>query len=429
MFTQCSKCETVYRLSAQALRAAGGQVRCGRCGEVFNALARLAEDSSDFRKGESSLDLETRVDDILHSTDAIPPADAVPPVDTTPPLDVTPRADGGEYGGPEIAQLEIDEPVDEDLAGEQSLEFTLHPGDLDRVFVETSTSIIQLLTAESAVAATPAPEAAPSPSTAPSEEHAASPPAVLATEIHAPPPTPATPAADEPLSPDAEPVLEATAAPPEGGANGTGTVALPPARNRGLEVPEKVRLEMLSSFAHAELPPIHAPPRRLPFAAWMAAAVLLTVALAVQLVLGNRDWVAVHAPLLVGATHPPADLSAYQLRQWGVTGDPAAKGILRVRASIMNSAAQLEPYPLLRLTLANRFGTRIGQREFEPVDYLGKSPSRMLSPGERVDAMMDIVDPGKDAEGFEIDVCLRGTAGKITCVGDPATAGAAAQAK
>src|SRR6267378_4424879 len=44
VYTQCSKCETVFRLSAEALRAAGGQVRCGRCGEVFNALARLAED-------------------------------------------------------------------------------------------------------------------------------------------------------------------------------------------------------------------------------------------------------------------------------------------------------------------------------------------------------------------------------------------------
>ena len=29
MFTQCSKCETVYRLSAEVLRAASGQVRCG----------------------------------------------------------------------------------------------------------------------------------------------------------------------------------------------------------------------------------------------------------------------------------------------------------------------------------------------------------------------------------------------------------------
>ena len=71
MYTQCSKCETIFRLSADVLRAAGGQVRCGRCGEVFNALARLAEDPSTFPAGESHFEMETRANDILES--AVPP--------------------------------------------------------------------------------------------------------------------------------------------------------------------------------------------------------------------------------------------------------------------------------------------------------------------------------------------------------------------
>ena len=70
MYTQCAKCETVFKLSAEVLRAAGGQVRCGRCGEVFNALARLAEDASAFSAGESPLEMEARADEILHSTGA-----------------------------------------------------------------------------------------------------------------------------------------------------------------------------------------------------------------------------------------------------------------------------------------------------------------------------------------------------------------------
>ena len=52
VFTQCSNCNTVFELSAEVLRAAGGQVRCGRCGEIFNALARLAEEASSFDMGE-----------------------------------------------------------------------------------------------------------------------------------------------------------------------------------------------------------------------------------------------------------------------------------------------------------------------------------------------------------------------------------------
>ena len=153
----------------------------------------------------------------------------------------------------------------------------------------------------------------------------------------------------------------------------------------------------------------------------------------------NREWLAVHAPLrgplrgLYGAmgvsVTPPANLSSYQLRQWGVTGDPNAAGTLRVRASILNTAAQLQPYPLLRVTLANRFGTRIGARDFEPAEYLGKPTVRMLAPGERADAILDILDPGKDAEGFEIDVCLRGTDQKISCAADAAPQAAAPRPK
>jgi Protein of unknown function (DUF3426) len=141
----------------------------------------------------------------------------------------------------------------------------------------------------------------------------------------------------------------------------------------------------------------------------------------------NSEWLATHAHFLGGGSATlAANLSAYQLRQWGVTGDPAAKGTLRVRASIMNAAAQLQPYPLLRVTLANRFGTRVGEREFEPAEYLGKATARMLSPGERIDATLDILDPGKDAEGFEIDVCVRGSDKKILCAGDATAADAGA---
>jgi len=197
-------------------------------------------------------------------------------------------------------------------------------------------------------------------------------------------------------------------------------------------VSEDVRREMLSGIAEpAALPEIsQAPHRSIPFNVWMAAAVILALLLCLQWIHANREWLATHAPLrgsLRGvyaamgvSVAAPANLSAYQLRQWGVTGDPSANGTLRVRASILNTAAQLQPYPLLRVTLANRFGAKIGTRDFEPAEYMGKPVARMLAPGERADATLDIVDPGKDAEGFEIDVCLRGVEQRIACAGDVA---------
>ncbi len=200
----------------------------------------------------------------------------------------------------------------------------------------------------------------------------------------------------------------------------------------GFEVSEDVRREMLSGIAEPALPEIsQVPHRSISFNVWMAAAVLLALLLCLQLIHANREWLATHAPLrgsLRGlyaamgvSVAAPANLSAYQLRQWGVTGDPSANGTLRVRASILNTAAQLQPYPLLRVTLANRFGAKVGTRDFEPAEYTGKPVARMLAPGERADATLDIVDPGKDAEGFEIDVCIRGVDQRIACAGDVAT--------
>jgi hypothetical protein len=86
----------------------------------------------------------------------------------------------------------------------------------------------------------------------------------------------------------------------------------------------------------------------------------------------------------------------------------------------LNTAAQLQPFPLLRVTLADRFGKKIGTRDFEPSEYMGKPTARLLAPGERVDATLKIIDPGKDAEGFEIDVCLRRVDQRISCAADVA---------
>lgn len=44
MFTVCPKCALTLVVTASDLRVAQGYVRCGRCSNVFNALARLSED-------------------------------------------------------------------------------------------------------------------------------------------------------------------------------------------------------------------------------------------------------------------------------------------------------------------------------------------------------------------------------------------------
>jgi predicted Zn finger-like uncharacterized protein len=399
VFTQCANCETVFKLSAEVLRAAGGQVRCGKCGEVFNALAHLAEDPSAFTTSETELDLEVRADNILGSPAPPTPRRTAP--DPTNDEDAPP--------GVEIARLQIldwnegdtrssspaaEADTEDEVVGETSMEFTLPPGELDRIFVETK---------KGALAKVPAPE--------------------TGEEIE---------------------VFNAAASAAES--------SLPVAGSAPGEVSEEVRREMLSGIEQTDdAQPILPPKRRSrrvarrtsPFdlappepsgarLKWLCAAMAAGALLIAQMIHHNREWLSANTPLgaplraiysTVGTpVTPPANLSAYQLRQWGVTGDPAGAGSLRVRASILNTAAQLEPYPLLRVTLANRFGGSIGTRDFEASEYLGKPTAKLLAPGERVDATLDILDPGKSAEGFEIDVCLRSADRRVSCANDKAPA-------
>jgi len=159
VYTQCSKCETVFKLSAEVLRTAGGQVRCGKCGEVFNALARLAEDSSAFSTGESPLELETRADSILES--AAPQVAHVVAKEAKQTKQTKQTNEHEDHGPPgvQMARLEF---IDTDVvdsaaapggaappgstaADDRSLEFTLPPGELDRIFIESRKRALQPL--------------------------------------------------------------------------------------------------------------------------------------------------------------------------------------------------------------------------------------------------------------------------------------------
>jgi len=365
VFTQCSNCNTIFEVSAEVLRAAGGQVRCGRCGEIFNGFARLAEDPGAFETGESAFEMEERADSILESVVA----------EQTLETSLQPEEDEQDFGAPQIARLQVldfDEesivdPSVEDMAAEPAmdedypeaaLEFTLPPGELDRIFVESSIGIMPLQPA--------------------------------------------------PVAPDIEVVAD-------DGSSAVSTEGSPAAELGESDLREAPKSRALS------------------FALWSSAAVAAALLLVGQVVHHNRQALTAQGPLapllraLYERVGTPVDeapnLSVFQLRQWGVTGEAASDAILRVRASILNTSSHAQPFPLLRVTLANRFGARIGSRDFAPHEYLGKPAAGPLAPGERVDAILDLVDPGKEAEGFELDVCLPDGGKHIVCASDLASQG------
>lgn len=73
MITRCPSCHTCFRVRAAQLGARAGQVRCGRCSRVFNALEHLIEEIAAARS--------------MPSTEQIEPARA-----DSGPVDPAPRA-------------------------------------------------------------------------------------------------------------------------------------------------------------------------------------------------------------------------------------------------------------------------------------------------------------------------------------------------
>ena len=87
MFTRCPSCQTVFRVRPELLRVAHGQVRCGRCDTVFNALDSLAERPDEWvvpagAAADRDLAVETSTDDVVVDHHSMPPGPAADDVTT-----------------------------------------------------------------------------------------------------------------------------------------------------------------------------------------------------------------------------------------------------------------------------------------------------------------------------------------------------------
>jgi predicted Zn finger-like uncharacterized protein len=389
MFTVCPKCALTLVVTAADLRVAQGYVRCGRCLNVFNALARLSEERPSA-------------------------APAPPPPDTTAAGQPQPSPAPPQ---PSVPSSQIEESAED--TGEIDVEL-----DASLLMTSTRTGLPDEARASAAEAEEPeeaseaqplAPEpAAAVTATAPKSGAPAESPAAAESEERAAP-DPASEAASDPAPPQAQP----EAAPPEQKAGDP-----PPALAR--------EATQTNTAQQASESPFELEARR-PRAslAWTLGAGALATALALQIVNHYRDDLAAN-PALNGPVRtvysalgvklaPRWNIHAYDVRQLGASVAGAASGEIVVRASVKNSASRAQPLPLLRVTLQDRFGNRIAARDVPPGDYLPSpvAPGSLLAAGSRVDATMIFVDPGPQAVGFEIDACLPQRNGEVDCAHGP----------
>lgn len=376
MFTVCPKCALTLVVTAPDLRIAQGYVRCGRCLNVFNALARLSEERPPAALSPDSTAVDSTEEPLAAPDPPIPSSADGFTVDDTGEIEVELDAS--------ILVTSVRAPTAPSKPAEPE-----PPVKELRPVGPPATHVAAAASAPAPAAAAPA---AAAPSAPASTATAASPPAVPAARD---PPSPRE-TDDSSLPEDAHDARQTNTA------------------QRGSED----AFELETRRPHVSLP-------------WKLGVGALVIALALQVVNHYRDALAAHPALRGPLTTaysalgvklaPRWNIHAYDVRQLGASVAGAAAGEIVVRASVKNSASRAQPLPLLRVTLQDRFGNRIAARDVPPGDYLPRSvaPSSLLAAGGRVDATMVFVDPGPQAVGFEIDACLRQRSGEVACAHGP----------
>jgi predicted Zn finger-like uncharacterized protein len=184
-----------------------------------------------------------------------------------------------------------------------------------------------------------------------------------------------------------------------------------------------------ASFAHVE--DLSQPParRRRPSGLWWLGVVILVLVLGAQLVHMNRVVLSqnpVIGPSLQAlyATlgrplSPASSVAEWNVGALNVTTDPDNAGALSITGSLTNGAGLVQPWPLLRVVLTDRFGAALRSRDFKPAEYLGSGqPASVVAPGLAARFRLDIVDPGADAVGFSLSPCLDLAQGRVCAAGN-----------
>ena len=157
-----------------------------------------------------------------------------------------------------------------------------------------------------------------------------------------------------------------------------------------------------------------------------AAIVALVILLGVQFVHQSREALAT-VPALNSAIAPVYRMLGRPLTpQWNISGwrFEATKGDtdesgeqLTIYSRVGNNSEEALPYPLVHVSLTDRFEDIIGSAILEPVDYLPENadPRKPVPPGSSFNAVITIASPAPEATGFKLNVCYRLAAGQLRC--------------
>lgn len=125
-----------------------------------------------------------------------------------------------------------------------------------------------------------------------------------------------------------------------------------------------------------------------------------------QLAAGSatRPWLQ-RACTALRCTLPPwREPRALRMLQRDVRANPQRPGMLRISASFRNEARWMQPWPRLRITLADTDGRAIAARDFAANEYLdATSTANGIASGQVAAIAFDVVDPSPRVTAFTFE--------------------------
>ena len=94
-----------------------------------------------------------------------------------------------------------------------------------------------------------------------------------------------------------------------------------------------------------------------------------------------------------------------------------AESALVIVSRLVNRDSDPLPYPLVHVSLTDRWEDVMGSRILEPDEYLAGAldPSQPVQPGENFTAVITIENPSEEATGFKLNVCYREGPETVRC--------------
>jgi len=98
-------------------------------------------------------------------------------------------------------------------------------------------------------------------------------------------------------------------------------------------------------------------------------------------------------------------LDRLRLQHYAFSADPDHPGALSFSGVLVNHAPLPQAFPLLQISMENRWGDAIAVGTFGPADYLGEpvDTEEGIRPGQRVPVRLELKDPGSQASGFQFE--------------------------